>query len=290
MLVFCPVPGWAFPAATNAPSPNEEARAVHEVSGSNTETEIPSEDPGNFTLTQDWLMQGEETPLSAADPQESPDIISLSVQAFRVVLHRIFAAGNAVPEFTEIFHGNNTPASLDDSYDLRTVPDRERVVSANPYLRLGPTENYALLIQKLPPEITQGASADDIARFIWRAFAYEKDPHSDQDWIQSPEDLLTTRNGDCEDLTLFAHALFEINGLESFVVNLYDEHFAHSFLVFKEEGQYRILDQDKVLPFEAAAVEDLLTQYYPDWDKGVLMHPDAGGNTLKPLTVWENAG
>ena len=94
---------------------------------------------------------------------------------------------------------------------------------------------------------------DDIAHYLWRNIGFEEDQtqFGQEEYWQSPEELLTTRQGDCEDFANFANELLRMNGYSSFLLNLYGGSSDHTVCVFKENGKYNVIDGAEVLRFEA---------------------------------------
>lgn len=120
---------------------------------------------------------------------------------------------------------------------------------------------------------------ESIAHFMWHNFSFENDKENfgKADYWQSPESFLVTRKGDCEDFALFAHTLLKVNGVNSFLLNIYGRKFAHTVCVFKENDKYNVIDGTKVIRFEAEDLTKLASQIYPFWKKAAVVKPAENG-------------
>ena len=127
---------------------------------------------------------------------------------------------------------------------------------------------------------------EEIARYMWRHFAYETDQTNlgrDEYW-QSPEELLSNQKGDCEDFAIFARELLKRNGRNSFLVNIYGDGSAHTICVFKEGGGYNAIDGTDVIRHRERSLSELLSYISPFWRRGEIVTPSFSskrGNTLK---------
>ena len=132
---------------------------------------------------------------------------------------------------------------------------------------------------------------EDIAHYMWRNFRFETDRalFGEEEYWQSAEEILVTQQGDCEDFAVFAHEVLKLNGVSSFLLNVYGDQFAHTVCVFKENGKYSIIDGDHVLHFEADNIRDLMAQIYPFWKKGALVTPSPTSRSAQQLTEIERS-
>lgn len=116
-------------------------------------------------------------------------------------------------------------------------------------------------------------SPEAIARYMWKNFTYEYDRRQfgQEEYWQSPEEFLDHKKGDCEDFALFAHALLSENGYKSFVINLYAPKYAHTVVVFIEDGKYNAIDGTDLKNYQANSLEELFTELNPHWITGAIM-------------------
>ncbi len=141
-------------------------------------------------------------------------------------------------------------------------------------------------IQSLVSELS---SPEKIARYIWRNFSYEADQsHLGQsDVWQTPDQLIATQKGDCEDFALFALNLLKENGISAFLINVYGNQFAHTVCVFKENGKYQIIDGNEVKRINADNLNDVFSYIYPYWKYAALTAYDAESDHGKILKVFQ---
>ena len=113
----------------------------------------------------------------------------------------------------------------------------------------------------------------DLAHFMWRHFRFEADQSQfgREDYWQSPEELLTRQEGDCEDFALFAHEVLKRMGQASLVLNIYGDRFAHSICLFKQNGRYQIFDGASLISSKAQNLEEIASEIYPFWKKATIV-------------------
>ncbi len=137
--------------------------------------------------------------------------------------------------------------------------------------------NRVLSLETIAPQLT---TPEAIARYLWRNFRFESDQSQfgrEEHW-QSPEEFLNNGKGDCEDFALFAQKILKMNGIKSFMLNIYSPRFAHTVCVFMENGKYNIIDGSKVIRFEASSLNGLLEKIYPFWQQGAIVAPSPSPN------------
>lgn len=116
-------------------------------------------------------------------------------------------------------------------------------------------------------------SPEQLARFLRENILFREDLRQFGlvDYWQDPEELLSRRQGDCEDYALLAQAVLSRLGVPSFVLSLYGQAgYAHTVCVFEEQGRYNVINQDKVIRYRAGSLEELATRLYPRWDWGAV--------------------
>lgn len=129
---------------------------------------------------------------------------------------------------------------------------------------------------------------EQIARYMWRHFAFETDQRQfgQSDHWQSPEELLANQKGDCEDFAIFAHSLLKLNGIPSLLLNIYGRRFAHTVCMFKQNGKYHVIDGAEVKHFEAEDIKALSSELYPFWEKTAVVTPSPARNRGTILTEF----
>ena len=135
----------------------------------------------------------------------------------------------------------------------------------------------------------QLSSPEQIARYIFRNFSYEtdRDQFGKDDKWQTPEELLSSRKGDCEDFAFFAAEILKANGISSLLINIYGSNFAHTVCVFKENGKYHVIDGKEVIRYNAQSLDELFTMIYPHWNQAALVGFSSNGNCGQVLKVFD---
>lgn len=86
------------------------------------------------------------------------------------------------------------------------------------------------------------------------------------DYWQSPEEFWNRKAGDCEDFALFAQYFLEKQGFETQVVSLYGAGgYGHTIAVFKRNGNYNVVNEDRLAYYNASSLEEVLTRVNPGW-------------------------
>ena len=132
-------------------------------------------------------------------------------------------------------------------------------------------------------------SPDDIAHFIWRNFSFETDrtQFGQDDYWQTPEELLASGKGDCEDFARFASELLKMKGQTSFLLSIYGDRFSHTVCVFKKNGKFNTIDGTHVIRHETADLNQLLSEIYPFWKKGAIVSPSTNSKRGKTLAQFQ---
>ena len=131
------------------------------------------------------------------------------------------------------------------------------------------------------------SSAEDIAKFIWRHFQVESDQthFGTEDRWQSPEELLKSERGDCEDFALFAYEIFKAQGTQAFLLNIYGQGYGHTICVFRENGAFHALDGTSVIR-GGPSLEQLIEKIYPFWKSAAIvkaLKSSSGAIVLKKI-------
>lgn len=130
-----------------------------------------------------------------------------------------------------------------------------------------------------------------IARFMWKNFTFENDQRifgKEEHW-QAPEEFLANKQGDCEDFALFAKAMLKRAGIQSFLLNVYGDGFAHTVCVFKEDGKYHIIDGTDVKRLNAESIEDLSEKIHTFWTSASIVDLSKEHNAGRVLKTFHRA-
>lgn len=114
---------------------------------------------------------------------------------------------------------------------------------------------------------------ESVAHFLRQNVALEEDSRlfGRVEYWQTPEEMLLRRKGDCEDYAILTQALLERLGFEAFVFSLYGRRgYAHTVTVFKDNGRYHVMNQDRLIRFNAKTLEEVASWMYPDWTWGAV--------------------
>lgn len=125
-----------------------------------------------------------------------------------------------------------------------------------------------------------------IARFMWQNFRFEDDRSAGDEW-QTAEKFLATQRGDCEDFALFAHTVLKLNGVKSYLLNIYGKRYAHTICFFKNGDEYIVIDGHQVHHFAAEDFKKLISKIYPYWREAALVQPVEEDGQAKPVVLAE---
>ena len=128
-----------------------------------------------------------------------------------------------------------------------------------------------------------------VAHYMWRHFDFESDQtqFGEEERWQSPEEFLETRKGDCEDFALFAQNILKMNGIPSYLVNIYSHRFSHTVCVFKEHDKFNVIDGTRVIRYEAESLDELMLKIDPFWNQGALVAPSQETHQGKILAQFD---
>ncbi len=124
---------------------------------------------------------------------------------------------------------------------------------------------------------------------MWKNFRFENDRRAfgTEEYWQSPEEFMTSRQGDCEDFALFAQHNLKLNGVDSFLLNIYSKRTSHTVCVFQENGKYSVIDGTKVKHYKADDLKSLLSKIDPFWKTGAIVVPSGAsreGRIVRTIT------
>ena len=107
-----------------------------------------------------------------------------------------------------------------------------------------------------------------LVKVLKKEFKYADDHRllGHEDYWQSPEEFWNRKAGDCEDFALFAQYVLEKQGIETQVVSLYGAGgYGHTIAVFKRNGNYNVVNEDRLAYYNASSLEEVLTRVNPGW-------------------------
>lgn len=128
----------------------------------------------------------------------------------------------------------------------------------------------ALSLQEIAAQLQH---PEEIARFIWRHFRFTSDQTHfgvEERW-QSPDELLATRQGDCEDFALFAHEILKRQGIPSFLINVYGGGQAHTVCLFKKAGRFHVIDGTSFNSYSAQNLKEIFSKIDPFWKQAAIV-------------------
>ena len=97
-------------------------------------------------------------------------------------------------------------------------------------------------------------------------FATDEKIFRQTDHWQSPEEIWSRKIGDCEDYALFAQYVLRTHGIEAQIVSIYGvSGYAHTIVIFEENGFYRVMNQAKLERFRAKSMNEAIGQLNPGW-------------------------
>lgn len=124
-----------------------------------------------------------------------------------------------------------------------------------------------------------------VANYMWHNFTFEKDRRQfgNEDYWQTPEQFMTTRQGDCEDFAYFAYEMLKLNGRKAFVLNVYGGGFAHSVCVYLENGHYNVINGTTLDRLNAKDLKTVAEDIYPFWQHALVVIPSQNPSSAKVL-------
>ncbi len=131
---------------------------------------------------------------------------------------------------------------------------------------LEPGESFQQLAQQLK-------SPEHIAHFMWRRFSLITDQtqFGKEDYWQTPEELLVSGKGDCEDLASFASEMLKLKGIPSLLINIYGGRFPHAVCIFKEKDAFNVIDVNGFQRYPGKDLKQLLSSIDPFWENGAIV-------------------
>lgn len=136
--------------------------------------------------------------------------------------------------------------------------------------------------------LPQAISPENITKILRSEFRFVDDEKlfGRLDYWQSPEEFWSRKAGDCEDYALFAQEALSNLGFEAHVISLYGEGgYAHTITVFKQHEKFNVINEDRLLNFQADSVEETLTRVFNRWTWASIAERKAGrGWPIRILT------
>ncbi len=116
--------------------------------------------------------------------------------------------------------------------------------------------------------IASASTPKELAALMKKNFRFTKDEknfHETDHW-QSPKEIWDRKTGDCEDYALFAQYVLRTHGIDAETVSIYGAGgYAHTIVIFKEAGFFRILNQAKLERFHAKSMPEAISLLNPEW-------------------------
>ncbi len=134
---------------------------------------------------------------------------------------------------------------------------------------------------------TELKTPEAVAHYMWKNFVFERDQRQFgvEEYWQSPEKMLVSGKGDCEDFALFAAKILKTNGLHAFVFNIYGNGYGHSVCLVLENGNYSVIDGDRVIPTGTKNLREVAYQIYPFWTKAAVVGHVSNGKAKALKTI-----
>lgn len=112
------------------------------------------------------------------------------------------------------------------------------------------------------------SSPQAVAHFLSENFTFGEDARlfGEPDHWQTPEEFWARGVGDCEDYALLAQLALGQLGYEAHVVSFYGtDGLGHTVTVFRDGGEYRIVNEDRLEPIRAASLAEALSSLNQGW-------------------------
>ena len=108
---------------------------------------------------------------------------------------------------------------------------------------------------------------EKISDYVQRYFkpATDEELFGASDYWQSPREFRLRRAGDCEDYALFIQHILRRRGFEAHVVSLYGPDLAHTVVVYRQDGVYRVMDWGRILPSKSRSIGEAISSLSPQW-------------------------
>jgi|GEM_PF-1401433 len=112
-----------------------------------------------------------------------------------------------------------------------------------------------------------------LAKYMQKNFYYLEDSilFNQEEYWQSPEEMAVRKKGDCEDYAIFAQALLQRWGYQTFLFSVYWNGNAHTVAVFEKDGRWGIFNLDKLSYLKGSSISDLANTVHRHWDFAGIM-------------------
>jgi len=108
-------------------------------------------------------------------------------------------------------------------------------------------------------------SDKEIVIWIKNNITYKSDMevHKIKDYWQTPNETITLRSGDCEDLAILFQGFLVQTGKIGQLVFIKRTK-GHAICIYKNKGRYKVFDNFKIItiPKEYKNIDDIVTKYY----------------------------
>lgn len=101
---------------------------------------------------------------------------------------------------------------------------------------------------------------EDYAQWLGSHIQYVRDTGQADNWAKPMETLLK-RQGDCEDFSLLSAEVLRIFGHRPRVLVVAEDGFSHAFTVFRDQGRYVVLDNEKIIRTRTKSFDELTHKF-----------------------------
>lgn len=133
-----------------------------------------------------------------------------------------------------------------------------------------PLLDRSLSLQDLASQLN---SPKAVADYLWKHFVFEDDQRlfGREDYWQTPSEFMSRKKGDCEDFASLAGQILKLQGIESFILNIYGSRSGHTICVFKQNGRYHAIDGSSFKKYGADTLQQVIEKTNPDWEKAAIV-------------------
>lgn len=130
-----------------------------------------------------------------------------------------------------------------------------------------------------------------LQKFMSKNFTYVEDRilfHQDEYW-QTPEEMLERKEGDCEDYALFVQAILSRNGYRVLIMSAYGKDDAHTVAIFEKDGTLGIFDLDELRFLKYNSIKEIGEKIQLDWSYLALMRTEGNSGIISQKFQSEKA-
>jgi hypothetical protein len=119
-----------------------------------------------------------------------------------------------------------------------------------------------------------------LEKFMKKNLHYVSDraQFGEDEYWQTPEEMLKRKTGDCEDYALFAQAVLQQMGYRAFILSVYWDRDAHTVVVFENEGRWNLFNLAELREVKADSLQALANAIETNWSYlGIMRQEGTGG-------------